>query len=341
MYTYLKKLYSIMIDASKITLADVGAFQRYLAAVPFNVICNGLYSARDLYDVFDPQKPESFDCCYDTRVYRHMVKTGKMTTNPIEMVARAMHDCEMRRHMQAFLERYEPCQVVGIMGGHAMRRTDDSYRLAVEVSKQLTEKGYLMISGGGPGAMEATHLGAWMAGRSIFDVDRALEMLSKAPSFKDEGWLATALEVMKRFPRVANYKSLAIPTWFYGHEPPCAFATHIAKFFDNSVREDTIVTVAYGGLIYMPGSAGTVQEIFQEAVQDHYLSNGYASPMVFVGKDYWTNEVPVYPFFSHMVEKGHYKNMLLWLVDETEDIVSAIDDFESIYDALPGECKQR
>ena len=64
-----------------------------------------------------------------------------------------------------------------------------------------------------------------------------------------------------------KYVSLGIPTWLYGHEPSTPFATHIAKYFVNSVREDTILTVAYGGIIFTPGSAGTLQEIFQEAVQ--------------------------------------------------------------------------
>ena len=32
--------------------------------------------------------------------------------------------------------------------------------------------------------------------------------------------------------------SLGVPTWFYGHEPPNLFATRIAKFFTNALRED-------------------------------------------------------------------------------------------------------
>lgn len=330
-----------MLDTSSITLSDVNQYSKYLASVPYNCICKGLYTAETLFDVFDAEDPTSFDRCYDTRVYNYMCETGKMPRHPFEMAARSMHDCEIRKYLKQFLAQYEQRLVVGIMGGHAMKRSDDAYRQTVEVSKKLTEKGYLMISGGGPGAMEATHLGAWMAGRSKKEVDDAIAIISQAPTFRDEGWLATAFEVRKKYPLITEYKSLAIPTWFYGHEPPCAFATHIAKFFDNSIREDQILTVAYGGLIYMPGSAGTVQEIFQEVCQDHYLTLGYASPMVFVGRDYWTKEVPVFPFMKHMMKKGYYKNLLLSLVDRTESIVKSIDDFESIYDALPDECKHR
>ncbi len=330
-----------MFDTRNITLNAISEFYKYLENVPFKVSCTRLYNTSDLFDAFDAQDSESFERCYDTVVYNHVCKLGKITHHTMEMQARSMHDCSILKCLKDFLAGYEESMVVGIMGGHAMKRTDAAYRQTVEISKILTERGYLMISGGGPGAMEATHLGAWMAGRSDDEVADALCTISKAPTFKDKGWLASAFEVLKKYPLESKYKSLAIPTWFYGHEPPCAFATHVAKFFDNSIREDQILTVSFGGLIYMPGSAGTVQEIFQEAVQDHYLSLGYASPMVFVGKDYWTEEVPVFPFMKHMMQNGHYKNLLLSIVDDTDSIVQSIEDFESIYKSLPAECKQR
>lgn len=330
-----------MINTTDITLQELGEFQHYLCSVPFEVIRNSLYTTKELFDEYRASDPSSFERCYDTRVYKHVCSLGKQTRNPFEMAARSMHDCDMLKHMHYFLESYEERLVVGIMGGHAMKRSDETYRQTVEVSKQLTEKGFLMISGGGPGAMEATHLGAWMAGRTSEEVDDAVSILAQAPTFKDDGWMATAFEVLRKYPLKTEYKSLAIPTWFYGHEPPCAFATHIAKFFDNSIREDAIITIAYGGLVYMPGSAGTIQEIFQEAVQNHYLSLGYASPMVFVGTQFWTKEVPVIPFMKHMIKKGYYKNLILSVVDKTDSIIKCIEDFECIYDALPSECKER
>jgi predicted Rossmann-fold nucleotide-binding protein len=256
----------------------------------------------------------------------HVTKTGKQSGSRRENVARGVHDTCILNAMKAFLQEYEQTQVVGVMGGHAMLRTEESYRQTVLISKKLTEEGFLMLSGGGPGAMEATHLGAWMAGRTEEEVDEALKILAPAPNFKSPNWLSTAFDVISRFPQ-KEYKSLAIPTWYYGHEPPTVFATHIAKFFNNSIREDTILTEAYGGLIYMPGSAGTLQEIFQEAVQDHYVSLGYASPMVFVGKKYWTETVPVWPFIQYMMKAGHYKNLVLDLCDTVDEIVESILDF--------------
>jgi predicted Rossmann-fold nucleotide-binding protein len=133
---------------------------------------------------------------------------------------------------------------------------------------------------------------------------------------------------MEKYPQEQTV-SLGVPTWLYGHEPATPFATHIAKYFDNSIREDSILTIAKGGIIYSPGSAGTMQEIFQEAVQNHYLSFGYASPMIFMNKEYWTEEMPVYRLMEHLVEKGKYKNLLMTITDSTSEIVQTILDFQN------------
>ena len=177
--------------------------------------------------------------------------------------------------------------------------------------------------------MEATHLGAWMAGRTDEEAQEAIQMLaSDAVSFKDWKWVSSAMEVMRRYPQT-KYVSLGIPTWLYGHEPSTPFATHIAKYFVNSVREDTILTVAFGGIIYTPGSAGTMQEIFQDAVQNHYLSFGYASPMIFLGTEFWTKEMPVYPFLEELVALGKYKNLQLTLTDDFDVIVEKLVEFKN------------
>ena len=130
----------------------------------------------------------------------------------------------------------------------------------------------------------------------------------------------------RRWPQ-ERYESLGVPTWLYGHEPATPFATHIAKYFDNSIREDGILTIAKGGIIYSPGSAGTLQEIFQDAVQNHYLSFGYASPMVFLDSDYWTTQMPVYPLLEELLSKGRYKNLILSLSDEESDVIAEIRKF--------------
>lgn len=299
----------------------------YLKAVPYDVTKKGLYSATDLYEGFDPDEQDSFNTCFDTRVYQHYMSKGKKSSDVHESLARTLHDHAMHVSLDAFFEKHNHRLCIGLMGGHALLRTDEMYRKAVYLSKRLTEEGFFMLSGGGPGAMEATHLGAWLAGRREVEVEDALSMLCASPHFKDEGWLASAFRVMEKYPQ-DRYVSLGIPTWLYGHEPSTPFATHIAKFFENSLREDSILTLAYGGIIYAPGSAGTMQEIFQDAVQNHYLSFGFSSPMVFMGKEYWTKEMPVYPMLQDLMEKGKYKNLLLSIYDEQEAIVDELIRFK-------------
>jgi predicted Rossmann-fold nucleotide-binding protein len=174
-------------------------------------------------------------------------------------------------------------------------------------------------------------VGTWFAGRTDAELSAALELLAKAPSYKDREWLSRAFEVRATWPlrdadRVVS-DSLGIPTWLYGHEPPNPFATHIAKYFANSVREDGLLTIARGGVIYSPGSAGTIQEIFQDACQNHYNTVGVISPMIFLNQEYWTRNRPVYPLLEHLA-RGHDYARYLLLTDSRERIVQALVDFD-------------
>ena len=306
--------------------AQLAGLVDHLSMVPYDVTRHQLYSAAELYDGYSPADADSFPLCYDSRVYRHYIATGKNAQSVEESLARALHDHGIHTGLNTFLERYDSQRYIGIMGGHAVRRTDPMYGQIAHLSKRLTELGFYMISGGGPGAMEATHLGAWMAGRTPEELNDAIAMLSPAPCFSDEGWLASAFAVIDKYPQ-DRYVSLGIPTWLYGHEPSTPFATHIAKFFENSIREDTILTIAYGGIIYTPGSAGTMQEIFQDAVQNHYLSFGFSSPMIFLGKEFWTNKMPIYPLLENLLQTGMYKNLQLTLTDDSEAIIQQLQQF--------------
>lgn len=306
----------------------------WVKAVPFDVLRHErLYTAEELYQGYEPSDDEaqdraSFAKCYDSRVYQHFIEQGKITLNMGESVARTMHDHGIHLALMEFLKTHDPRRCIGIMGGHAILRTDPLFATITLLSKRLTEEGFFMVSGGGPGAMEATHLGAWMAGRTDEEAQEAVSSLAAAAeSFQNWQWLHSAMKVRARYPQT-EYVSLGIPTWLYGHEPSTPFATHIAKYFTNSVREDTILTVAFGGIIYTPGSAGTLQEIFQNAVQEHYLSYGFSSPMVFMGKEFWTEDVPAYKLIQHMVANGRYKNLRLTLTDDPAEVVTVLKDFQ-------------
>ena len=261
----------------------------------YNTFRGHLYNGESLYAGYDPENEESYATCFDSRVYADYKEKGVNCDDIRETLGRTMHDRAIGDAMREFLSRFDEHQVVAIMGGHAQLRTDASFRRVALIAKALTERGKLMASGGGPGAMEATHFGAWMAGRSMEEFDDALEILSVAPTFKDEGWLRTAFEVRKKYPQ-NKYRSLGIP-------------------------------IAKGGIIYSPGSAGTIQEIFQDAAQNHYETFGAPSPMIFLDKEFFTKEVPIYPLLEDLLSRGKYRGLLISVTDDPQEVIDTLMSF--------------
>ncbi len=303
------------------------------SGLPYSPYRGSLYTPEELYAGFDPARPESYADTPDARIYAHWNSRGG--ANPpslLETLAQRLHDHAVTDAMEEVLaQQGRPRKVVAIMGGHSMLRGQPDYRAVAELARELARLGFFLVSGGGPGAMEATHLGAWFARRSEAELSAALEVLARAPSYKDREWLARAFEVRAAWPlRDEDFpasESLGIPTWHYGHEPPNPFATHIAKYFANSVREDGLLTIARGGIIYSPGSAGTIQEVFQDACQNHYNTVGVVSPMIFLGQEFWTRTRPVFPLLEHLAKGQEYARYLL-LTDSKERIVQALMDFD-------------
>lgn len=293
---------------------------------PFNPFVAKLYSKDDLFDGYLAGIPESYEQSLDKKIYKHYIINGKEAENIEETLFRRLHDHSITDALNDFLEVFDEKRIVAIMGGHSLARGHKDYIKVAEISKRLTEQSYLMISGGGPGAMEATHLGAWLAGKPESALMQCIDILSAAPHYSDIYWLDKAFEVLALYPS-SDYESLGVPTWLYGHEPPTPFASKIAKYFANSVREEGLLAIAKGGVIFSPGSAGTIQEIFQDATQNHYLSYTFASPMVFLNQAYWTRERPVFPLLKKMAEEGKYQNMILSTHDEVADVVAEIQKF--------------
>ncbi len=302
--------------------------------LPFAPYRGALYTVEELYDGFDRTQPDSYAQCLDAQVYAHFMATGGPAPPSIlETLARRLHDHAITDALDGLLAgNGKPHKVVAIMGGHSTLRSDPSYAKVAAMARELARQGFMMASGGGPGAMEATHLGAWLAGQDDDALDLALTILSGAPSYRDREWLARAFEVRAELPLSdadrQRFPSLGIPTWLYGHEPPNAFATHVAKYFANSVREDGLLAIAKHGIVYSPGSAGTIQEVFQDACQNHYLTVGVASPMVFFGVEYWQETKPVYPLLRSLAAEQDYGEWLS-ITDSPDEVVKALAAFEA------------
>ena len=293
--------------------------------VPFNTYPHSLYNKDSLYNGFDRHRPDTYNATLDHVVYEYYQASLERLSIK-DTLAQRLHDHSITDSLHEYISRYDERKLVAIMGGHRVKRTDAMYLQVARLSKMLTERGYLMLSGGGPGAMEATHAGAWMAGRSDEELLEAVSIISEAPVYSNKNWLGSAFKMMERFPDPA-YESLGIPTWHYGHELPTPFATRIAKYFENSVREEGLLAIAKGGVIFTPGSAGTMQEVFQDLAQNHYESYGYASPMIFLNVDFWTRQRPIFPIIRQMSDQGDLMNLNLGLYDHNEEVLEHLRKF--------------
>jgi len=296
--------------------------------VPYNPYRAELYTVGDLYQNYDPAIPESYEDTQDYKIYHYFTKKGRYYPDSIfETLAQKLHDHSITDALMDILEQIDERKIIGMMGGHGLRRDSSDYRKVAVLSKNLIEKGYFLLSGGGPGAMEATHLGAWMAGRAEGELSNAIRILSEAPHYTHALWLSKVFEVINQFPKKnKRITDIGIPTWLYGHEQASPFASRIAKYFENSVREEGLLGLAFGGVVYTPGSAGTIQEIFQDATQNHYKSYDLVSPMIFLNQQYWTEEKPVYPLVYKLAEGKDYQRWL-GIYDEPEQILDHISRF--------------
>jgi predicted Rossmann-fold nucleotide-binding protein len=209
------------------------------------------------------------------------------------------------------------------MGGHAMARGTEAYAGAARLGRELTRAGLTVATGGGPGAMEAANLGAYAAPYDDAMLDEACQLLAKAPSFSPSitDWAQRAFEVRTRWPK-GNH-SVGIPTWFYGHEPPNAFASHIAKYFANATREDGLLARSNAGVVFLPGAAGTVQEIFDNATPNYYESRGEPTPMVLVNRAHWTEKLPTWPLLQALARERSMEARIA-LVDRIEQAPEAL-----------------
>ncbi|MFT7473566.1 MAG: putative Rossmann-fold nucleotide-binding protein [Verrucomicrobiales bacterium] len=257
----------------------------------------------------------------DGRIYHHQARWRAEPPAPIiEALAQRIHDHAIDDALHAYLLNHP--KVVAIMGGHSLHRDHATYRTVAVVARALTRVGHLVVTGGGPGAMEAGNLGAWLAPHEDRALDDAIEMLSSAVDFSTAEYGKASISVVEAFPGGAE--SLAIPTWFYGHEPTNDFATAVAKYFSNSIREDGLLAIATHGVVYTPGAAGTVQEVFMDATQNHYNVFGIISPMVFVDSAYWADDRLAAPLLLRQLAGERPYADLIAVLDEPEEVVDFI-----------------
>ena len=174
--------------------------------------------------------------------------------------------------------------------------------------------------------MEAANLGARLHHLAPRALTSVLDRLARTPTFTPsvDDWARAAFDVLERWP--GGRSSLGVPTWFYGHEPPNACATDIAKYFKNAIREDTLLHVCQAGIAFLPGRAGTVQEIFQDACENYYADDDAVAPMVLVDTRHWTRELPAWPLLQALAADRGPAGMAgsVHLVDTLEEATALL-----------------
>lgn len=258
----------------------------------------------------------------DEVIYENYVSRGKASPDLIEGLARSIHDFSMDDCLAQLSNEISPTDMVCVTGGFFQDRTDPWFRKTAEMARLLSSNDKFVVTGGGPGIMEAANLGAYLSTYDEAALDTALEILAKAPKWEDEEWLDRAEEVLALFPD--GKRNLGIPTWFYGFEPTNLFATDIAKYFDNDIREGILMSIAKGGAVFAPGAAGARQEIFMVATQNHFGSSGYFYPMILFGKEHYQVDTHVYQLLRQ-VANDNYRD-LVYSTDESEEVVDFILD---------------
>jgi uncharacterized protein (TIGR00730 family) len=189
------------------------------------------------------------------------------------------------------LARIGPC--VSIFGSARTHYNDKHYKMAEEIAFKLVKKGYGVITGGGPGIMEAANKGAKRGGGKSVGINIDLPFEQRPNQFIDSDKLIT-----------------------FDH------------FF---VRKVMFVKYAQG-FIVLPGGFGTFDELFEAITLIQTRKIG-KFPIILVGVKYWSgllkwiNEEMLAE--EHNISPEELN--LFTLVDSAEDAVANIDSFYSRY----------
>src|SRR5690554_6591251 len=193
------------------------------------------------------------------------------------------------------LSRIGPC--VSIFGSARTEVGDKYYEMAVSIAKKITENGYGIITGGGPGIMEAGNKGAHLAGGTSVGLNIDLPFEQKDNPYIDPD------------------KSLDIDYFF--------------------VRK--VMFVKYSqGFVVMPGGFGTLDEFFEAItlIQTYKIDK---FPIILVGSQFWGGLIDwiknvVLDQFKNISPEDMD---LMHIVDTEEEVLEILNDFYAKYNLSP------
>jgi len=182
----------------------------------------------------------------------------------------------------------KPC--VSVFGSARTREGDKYYELAVDVARELTKEGYGIITGGGPGAMEAGNKGAYI-----------------------EGGISVGLNIDLPFEQ--SHNPYINPDKNLNHR----------YFF---IRKVLFVKYAQA-FVVMPGGFGTLDELFEvlTLIQTKKIT---PVPVILCGTEFWTGMKDWIKNVMLTEGNISPKDVdLIPIVDDPKDIVKMINDFYS------------
>lgn len=204
------------------------------------------------------------------------------------------------KSMAEFVNGYEtlakigPC--VAIFGSARLKPDNKYYKMAEETAYILVKKGFGIITGGGPGIMEAGNKGAHFGGGKSVGLNIILPNEQKANQFVDQD------------------KSLNF-NYFY-------------------VRKTMFMRYSQGYIAF-PGGFGTLDEV-SEAITLIQTNKLISFPIVLVGKDFWDGLVNWFKkelLPNQLISENDLN--IFHVVDTVEDAVKIIEDFYNKYALKP------
>ena len=192
------------------------------------------------------------------------------------------------------LSRIGPC--VSIFGSARSKPGSRDYKMAEEIAYLLTKKGFGIITGGGPGIMEAANKGAHFAGGK-----------------------SVGLNINLPFEQVPN---------------PFIDPDKLIDFDHFFVRKVMFMKYAQGYIV-LPGGFGTLDEMF-EAITLVQTHKQVSFPIVMVDKSYWGGLVKWIEEKLVADNKISAEDINIFkLVDTPQEAIEVIEEFYKKYALRP------
>jgi hypothetical protein len=149
-----------------------------IPGLPYDVYRTALYTPEELFAGFDPAYPQSYVDSVDARIYRHSKEQGRQP-DPLYALAERLHDHSITEALGAVLTP-NGIRPIAVMGGHALARDSPAYRAAVDLGRTIGRctTGFTVLTGGGPGAMEAVPLGVRPADIELSTMDETIRLFT-------------------------------------------------------------------------------------------------------------------------------------------------------------------